>query len=271
MSKLFRGQVKISDVQEALNEIVDRVNNIIDEYNTQIYVNNIDYTSGSASLSPAGYTLSVGGLKKVIQNMDECVIGAKPFIISDNKIKMSTGLLMYNGSVYRLPDSLVNINSNTKHIYFNPDSNTYSTVTGVKVCDLNIHRDSKLVSDNSDIQCEDLSTSYKIKSQTKDYTTGHKFINWGGGFYENLNTSSNPKFVSAINSLDPNGCQIRLFNTVVDEYAENGDRANQVWSPMVYLFIPKGVSNPYTYYQRGNQVNVNKTNQKVLDVTIDKS
>ncbi len=271
MSKLFKGQVKISDVQEAFDEIVDRVNNIIDEYNTQVYVNNIDYTSGNAALAPTGYTLSVGGLKKVLSAMNGCVLGGKPFKVSDTRVKMTTGLLILNGSIYRLPDSIININSSTKHIYFNPDTNTYSTVSGFKICDININRDSRMIGNNESIQIEQSTKKYKILSQTKDYTTGHKFVNWDGGFYEVLDTSNNPKFISAINAQTSEGSQVRLFNTVVDEYSENNrDRAKQAFIPMVYLFIPKGVSSPYTYYQKGNQVSVSKTNQKVLNVTIDK-
>lgn len=271
MSKLFRGQVKIADVKEAFNEIVDRVNNIIDEYNTQVYVNNIDYTSGSASLSPSGYTLSVGGLKKVINNMNGCVIGGKPFKVNNTTVKMSTGLLIHMNRIYRLPDNTVTVANNTKSIYYDIDTNSYNTSSGVHICDVNMNRDDKMVGDNDSIQVEESTQKYSIKSQTKDYTTGHKFLKWDGGFYENLNTSTGPKFLSAINSLDPNGCQIRMFNTIVDEYSDNGDRANQVWSPMIYLFIPKGVASPYVYYKRGSQVGVNRTNQKVLNVTIDKN
>lgn len=271
MSKLFRGQVRIDEVQEAFDEIVDRVNNIIDEYNTQVYVNNIDYTSGNKSLGPTGYTLSIGGLKHILQSLEGCVLGGKAFKVSDTRVKMSTGILIHNSQTIKLPDSLVAVNINTKHIFFNPDTNTYSTTTGIKICDINMRRDSNAVSGLNTVQCEEITKKYKITSQTKDYTTGHKFIDWDGGFYETLDTSTSPKFVSAINALTPEGCQIRLFNTEVDKYSENdADRAKQVWYPMTYLFLPKGVENPYVYYQKGNQVNINKTNQKVLNVTIEK-
>lgn len=271
MSKLFKGQVRIEDVKEAFEEITDRVNNIIDEYNTQVYVNNIDYTSGSKSLGATNYTLSVGGLKLMLRNLEGCVLGGKAFKVSDSRIKMTTGLLIHNGSVIKLPDSVIAVNESTKHIYFNPSTNTYSTTTGIRICDINMYRNTKLITGLNTVQCEELNKKFKIYSQTKDYTTGHKFVDWDGGFYENLDTSSNPKFLSAINAQIADGSQTRLFNTVVDSYSENDkDRAKQAFIPMTYLFIPKGVENPYTYFQKGIGVNVTKTNQKVLNVTIDK-
>lgn len=270
MSKLFRGQVKISEVKEAFEEIVDRVNNIIDEYNTQVFVNHIDYTSGNSSLAPTGHTLSVGGLKQIISNMEGCVLGGKAFKVSDTKVKLSTGLLFKNNTIYKLPDSVVTVDRNTKHIYYDINTNNYSTTTGVRICDINMGRSNASITGLNDIQCEEIDKKYAIKTQTKNYTTKQKFVNWDGGFYENLDTSNGAKFVSAINALTPEGCQIRLFNTLVDEYSENAYRSKQVWSPMVYLYIPKGVANPYVYYQKGNQVSVNKTNQKVMNVTISK-
>ena len=61
--KDFKGQVKISDVQKAFDNLVDRINNSIDTYNESSYVTDINYNDVSEELAPLNYTLSVGGLK----------------------------------------------------------------------------------------------------------------------------------------------------------------------------------------------------------------
>ena len=65
--KDFKGLVKISDVQNAFDEIVGNINDMVDTYNASAKVLNIDYNKGSAEPGASGYTLSVGGLKRIIQ------------------------------------------------------------------------------------------------------------------------------------------------------------------------------------------------------------
>ena len=70
VSKNFKGQVKISDVQETFNEIVNRTNEMLEFYNSSEGVQDIDYTKGSPTLAPSGYTLTVGGLKQAMKFED---------------------------------------------------------------------------------------------------------------------------------------------------------------------------------------------------------
>lgn len=275
MVQQFKGQVKISDIQEAFTEMVDRVNNIIDEYNTQAYVGHIDYTTGGTKLSPAGYSLTVGGLKQFLEAYKGCVIGSKAFKVSDTAVKMTVGMLVTTSGIVQLPDNVVAIDNSTKSIYFNLDTNTYSTTSSentVKICDLNMNRDSKQVSTDFHISVEGIDGSYDIFTQDKNYTSSGKFIQWNKGYYENLDTSSAPKFVSGMGGAFWNGhvSEVLLFNTQVEYYRDNGDRRNQFYQPMNYLFIPKGVSNPYSYKHDGAATSLSKTNQKVLNVTISK-
>ena len=107
--KLFKGQVKIADVQAAFDEIVDKVNTMITNYNNLSYVQDIDYSVGGSTLAPSGYTLTVGGMKQFMDSCDGTVIGAKPFRVSSNKLKMTTGLLVTKHGIYRLPDSVLAI------------------------------------------------------------------------------------------------------------------------------------------------------------------
>ena len=68
--KDFKGQVKISDVQKAFDNLVERINDSIDAYNESSYVTDINYNNVSEELAPLNYTLSVGGLKKILEIYD---------------------------------------------------------------------------------------------------------------------------------------------------------------------------------------------------------
>ena len=125
--KLFKGQVKISDVRVALDEVIERVNNIITVYNNSSYVKDIDYTVGGSTLGSSGYTLTVGGMKQFMKACDGYVSGAKPFKVSDTKLKMTTGMLVTKNGIFRLPDNILNIPTDSKHrtIYFNTNTKQY--------------------------------------------------------------------------------------------------------------------------------------------------
>lgn len=99
--KDFKGLVKISDVQNAFDEIVDSINTIIDTYNASAKVLDIDYTKGSSELGASGYTLSVGGLKRVIQTYQGCSVGCKPFKVDSSHCKVTAGYVFANNTVYR--------------------------------------------------------------------------------------------------------------------------------------------------------------------------
>lgn len=105
MVKKFRGQVKISDVQSEFDAIVNRINDMVDAYNESEGVKDIDYTVGGDTLAPAGYTLTIGGLKQVMNTMDGLVCGAKPIRLSANKVRLTDGILITKNGFFRLPQT----------------------------------------------------------------------------------------------------------------------------------------------------------------------
>lgn len=125
--KLFKGQVKIADVKDAFDEIIEKVNGMIDGYNHSSYINDINYSIGGPELAPSGYTLTVGGMKQLMNSCDGTVIGAKPFRVSSNKLKMTTGLLITKHGIYRLPDSVLAIPTDKQYrtLYYNTSTGEY--------------------------------------------------------------------------------------------------------------------------------------------------
>lgn len=131
--KNFKGQVKISDVQEAFDEVVGNINSLVDTYNKQSFVKEIDYTIGGEHLAPSGYTLTVGGYKELIEAAEGCVVGGKPFRVDDNHLKLTTGMLVARNGIFRLPDSVLPIPTDDKYrtVYYNTYTKEYQwTGTG---------------------------------------------------------------------------------------------------------------------------------------------
>lgn len=126
MVKQFKGEVKISDVQNEFDTLVSRINKMVDTYNgTNQVITNIDYTKGGKNLAPSGYTLTVGGLKQALKSLDGHVVGGKCFYNTANTVKMSDGLLFTKGGVFRLPDSILTRPSNGNSIWFDTNKKEY--------------------------------------------------------------------------------------------------------------------------------------------------
>lgn len=126
--KDFKGLVKISDVQNAFDEIVGNINDMVDTYNASAKVLNIDYTKGSAELGASGYTLSVGGLKRIIQTYQGCSVGCKAFKIDANHCKVTAGFVFADNTVYRANEQDMTGSGNI--LYFDVDNKRYSFGAG---------------------------------------------------------------------------------------------------------------------------------------------
>lgn len=126
MIKDFKGQVKVSDIQAAFDEIVDRINAQIDIYNNAAGLGNIDYTKGSPKLSNAGYTLSIGGLKSVIDAYNGTLIGCKAYRLSDTSALISDGIYFKDGEVYRIDSTVITAEDDwdISDLYYDLDQQT---------------------------------------------------------------------------------------------------------------------------------------------------
>lgn len=126
MIKDFMGQVKVADVQAAFDEIIDRINKQVDIYNETAGYGDIDYTKGSPKLSNAGYTLSIGGLKSVIDAYNGTLIGCKVYKLSDTAVLVSDGLYFKDGNVYRINSRVVSGQSDwdLSDLYYDIDNAT---------------------------------------------------------------------------------------------------------------------------------------------------
>lgn len=120
MVKKFRGKVKVSDVQHEFDVLLNRINTlnqrIIDVQNID---GAVDYSEGSSNLAAAGYTLTVGGLKKALNGLDGAIIGAKAFKTDGTHFKMTNGYLISKYGGFKLPDSVMSIPTSNRILYYN--------------------------------------------------------------------------------------------------------------------------------------------------------
>ena len=265
VSKNFKGQVKISDVQEAFNEIVNRTNEMLEFYNSSEGVQDIDYTKGSPTLAPSGYTLTVGGLKQAMKLADRCVVGAKPIKIGNNQVKLTSGILVTKDKICRLKDEILNKpagNFNLRTLYYNPITETYQwedtynttevdaegnpvSVEAYKICDIDFNSSSKTAGVTAGCQNEDVNGTFKITSQSR----------WVKPVAENtptdnvVDTTNNPLFVAAIEQIGLEGnptTTTKLLGREVSYTRPLHHRDLDTWTPINFLFVPRGVSNPYS-------------------------
>ena len=120
--KNFKGQVKISDVQACFDDLTNRINSLIDKYNASSYVTDINYNNVSPELAPVNYTLSVGGLKKILDAYDGCVLGTKVFRISNN-LCITDGLLIRRNGCIHLPSAI--IPKQGRYLFYSPSLRQY--------------------------------------------------------------------------------------------------------------------------------------------------
>lgn len=148
--------------------------------------------------------------------------------------------------------------------YYSPrfDTDTsvvYKEVEGVddpnsfKITDIAPSRKSIYKNDIKNVQAEDILGKYKINSQD---TTFSKSTWWYGNGYaygeENTDTSSDAKFVSGMEanqaSNNSNNYYELVFgdgNYLVSSNAQNGKHKNAYLQLVNFLYVPKGVKQPY--------------------------
>ena len=151
----FKGQVKIEDVSKQLDLLVGGINDMIDTYNDAGYVTDIDLNDVSSELSPMDYTLSVGGLKKVLDAYEDTVLGCNVFTDSKREnLYISSGLLLTRNGGYGLPSAIIK-NEGQTEIWYSPSKKQY-------------------VGDSASIVTE---TSFTMPNMTSNETWGKVSVN----------------------------------------------------------------------------------------------
>lgn len=134
MVKKFQGKVTIESIQNEFDSLVNRINAMVDAYNASENVNDIDFSKGGETLAPAGYTLTIGGLKQLMRFYDGSVIGCRVFRVDSNRIKVTTGLIITSDNIYRTPETTMTANSSSGNsLYYDPSDDKVKFTSNVTV------------------------------------------------------------------------------------------------------------------------------------------
>ncbi|MCM1324155.1 MAG: hypothetical protein NC218_08330 [Acetobacter sp.] len=125
MVRNFRGQVKVSEIQEEFDNLTNGIQNLIDTYNNAVEnVDTVDYTKGGTTLAPTGYTLSIGGLKEILKTYNGAILGSEMYKIGDDTYYANDGLYIKDNKVTRLKGGLVQGNGDI--LYYDLTNEKYT-------------------------------------------------------------------------------------------------------------------------------------------------
>lgn len=247
----FKGQVKASDIQAAYDELIGRINNIITTYNTtDTFLQEQDYSVGGDSIGAAGYTLTVGGIKQVLEAYNGTLIGCRIFRIDNDTCVITDGVYFTSTGIISIPSQLLEGDGSV--IYLDTDMETvkrgengdevpegatvlcYLTQAGSDTY-MNVHRGVQVeaVPDCS-ISINNRQMKWGVDS---DDTSAHRFQ--GAGVFQ-------------VNSAGASQITYQDLLVIAEGYANNsyGYRAHASADPANFLFIPKGCNSPI--YVKGN-------------------
>lgn len=245
-SYTFKGQVKVADVQAAFDDFINRINKMVDTYNaTEIVLKNTDLTVGSPTLASTDYTLSVGGIKQLLEAYDGVLIGCRAIRVDSNHVAVTDGIYFTKEKPVRVKAQV--LQGNSFDIYYSPDKNEVGLIS-----DDEIPEGAFIISNLSNTSTDTyLSTIRDVQLEGLD---GYKIVinkrgmPWG---VEGDNTSSHRFQGSCVFQVNSAGADsITWASTgwaLAQGYAFNGSgvkRAHSSFGPANFLFIPKGQQSP---------------------------
>ena len=252
MAKIFKGQVKVSDIQNEFTRLVNAINAIVDKYNTALDLVGDDlYQTGTPNLSAPGYALSVGGLKTLLKAFKGFAIGTRVYRYGTNLIVTKGVYIKDNETIIKLPQAIVTpANKNPSALFFNTNTNTYLTNgtasdTVIKVCDLNAnryHTDDACTSRSFDVEdikggmtirCGPSNVNPRDSQPIGNNQTGMFIRTWSKRIEGGLNDGVLKNSTFYFQSRPIGFTQIRGYKQY-NYY---------IWAPIFY--IPKLVGNPF--------------------------
>ena len=250
----FKGQVKVADVKAAFDDFINRINTLVSTYNTtETFLSNIDLTVGSPTLAAGGYTLTVGGIKQLLEAYDGVLLGCRAFRIDSTHIVVTDGIYFTSEAPYRI-DAQV-LSGDGSYIYFDPSSHTIGLVNSgaipqgaIVIAELSPNSERIYLNEFRDIQLEGLD-GYSITINKRSMSWSPEAINTsiarfeGGAVYQ-------------VNSTGAGTISV-LGNPVATGVAENraSKRKHISAGPANFLYVPKGVTSPLSY-DNANHVSI---------------
>lgn len=260
---IFRGQVKIADVEAQFNSLITKINEAIRIFNDAISLTGtIDFNKGSSVLSPKGYSLSIGGLKTILLAYEGSIIGCDVYKVDDNNLFITNGIYFKPNFTGMLPDVITlptghisNYTIGSKQtLYYSIELGEYKIVEGhrqdkdivingntyINICPLNLNRDIKYC-DTRNFEVDNVPNFHIY---TGDNTIGNYTTN------QSIDTSKGAKFEGYVGTAAGRNTSssAQLFGTRVSHHVRGGGRDSTCWCSIPYLWIPKGLPSLYNLF-----------------------
>lgn len=152
--KNFSGVVHIADIQEEFDRLLTGLAQLQSKMEELESVSNLGFTNGKPSLSAKDFTLTLGGLKKILQVYNNKTI-EEPIIVKlpgeTNKYKAFPGLYCDEEvGITQTNDNVLTLtNSNSIHLYQDLNGDL-TTITGDHIiCSVKTNRPDNEISDNA--------------------------------------------------------------------------------------------------------------------------
>lgn len=152
--KNFSGVVHIADIQEEFDRLLTGLAQLKNKMDELENVSNLNYTKGKPSLSAKDFTLTLGGLKKILQVYNNKVI-EEPIIIKlpneTNKYKAFPGLYCNEEvGIIQTNDNILTLDSSdTIHLYQDLNGDITTTTRDHIVCSVKTNRPDDEISNNA--------------------------------------------------------------------------------------------------------------------------
>lgn len=234
----FRGQVRVQDIQDEFDSLIESINKLIDVYNqAESSLGNVDFSNGKDQLSPAGFALTIGGLKKIIAAYQGDIWGCQVWK-SANGCIITSGLWFKDDKVVPIPSGRVS-GTLGRYIDYNPDTGVFT---------------SSNTKGSNTIRCINPRRSSSILHTIKEFIAIHPTLKVFTG-----NTAKEYKTNNTINTNDE-----VIFSPILGEaygdynslyfqgtelesaYRSTDHNGKQLW--LLHKFWkPKGIANPFTF------------------------
>lgn len=236
----FRGQVKIEDVQKAFDDMINLVNRLRKKYEDALKTTSYDVSVGGIDLAPNRYTLSVGGLKAALKDMQGATFGCRVFKCNNTYVVSSGIRIEANNTIIPIPAGVVT-GGTGNYVIFNKTSKTF-TFSQSRTENGTITTISKVNKNEDNGLCD-------VEDALNDAPSNVYYCgNNATGYYDTqILDTSKENFVTLAHAAEHgDDVSIRFKGTTIGRAYRPGKNNSKYAVYWQHFFLPRGVASPFS-------------------------